>query len=89
MGHLRGSKTEKPLSRLCDVTSSLVIDQGKGVLSEPSSRDVIEQVKSASPKTDMFAYTMSKAGQNIYLENEKYLCLERCFCGRQRWKESF
>lgn len=43
------SKTEKPLSRLCGGASSLVIDQGKGVLIEPSSRDVIQQVKSASP----------------------------------------
>lgn len=43
------SKTEKPLSRLRGGASSLVIDQGKGVLMEPSSRYVIQQVKSASP----------------------------------------
>lgn len=30
----------------------------------------------------MFVYTMSNSGQNIYLKNEKYVCLERHCWGR-------
>ena len=51
--------------------------------SQFESRDVIAQVESGSPWTEMFIYTMSNSGQNIYLKNEKYLCLERRCWGGQ------
>ena len=87
MGH---SERKGRQNRLDSLVWWAVCDrQGKGLPPDPASGGgggVLQRMKSAVPWTDMLVYPMSNSGQNIYLKNEKYLCLERHVSGRQRWK---